>query len=89
MGSITDPAADGHTIHNPLVAGTDVLLSWYSDRIQVVDASDPSHPHEVAHFAPPAAHIPVMPSPRGVLTNTTQVWGVTHDAIPGSSTPAT
>jgi hypothetical protein len=71
LGSITDPAADDHTIHNPLVAGTDVLLSWHSDDIQVVDASDPSHPDEVAHFVSPASHNPVMPSQRGVLTNTT------------------
>jgi hypothetical protein len=78
-----DPAAGDYTIHNPLVVGTDVLLSWYSDGIRVVDASDPRHPREVAHFVPPAAQNPVKPSQRGVLTNTTQVWGVAHDADTG------
>jgi hypothetical protein len=57
-----------------------VLISWYSDGVRVVDASDPTNPHEVAHFVPPAAHNPVKPSQRGVLTNTAQVWGVAYDA---------
>jgi hypothetical protein len=74
-----DQAAGDYVIHNPLVVGTDVLLSWYSDGIRVVDASDPAHPREVAHFVPPAAQNPVKPSQRGVLTNTPQVWGVAYD----------
>jgi hypothetical protein len=78
-----DQAAGDYTIHNPLVVGTDVLLSWYSDGVRVVDASDPSNPREVAHFVPPAAHNPVKPSQRGVLTNTAQVWGVAYDADTG------
>ena len=78
-----DQAAGDYTIHNPLVVGTDVLLSWYSDGVRVVDASDPTNPREVAHFVPPAAHNPVKPSQRGVLTNTAQVWGVAYDAGTG------
>src|SRR5918993_1304080 len=78
-----DQAAGDYTIHNPLVVGTDVLLSWYSDGVRVVDASDPTNPREVAHFVPPAAHNPVKPSQRGVLTNTAQVWGVAYDADTG------
>jgi hypothetical protein len=72
-----DQAAGDYVIHNPLVVGTDVLRSWYSDG--VVDASDPAHPREVAHFVPPAEQNPVKPSQRGVLTNTPQVWGVAYD----------
>ena len=75
-----DPAAGDYTIHNPLIVGTDVYISWYSDGIRVVDASDPTDPTEVAWFVPPSAKNPVQPSQRGVLTNTTQVWGVAYEA---------
>jgi hypothetical protein len=74
-----DQAAGDYVIHNPLVVGTDVYISWYSDGIRVVDASDPTHPEEVAHFVPPAGKNPVKPSQRGVLTNTPQVWGVAYE----------
>jgi hypothetical protein len=78
-----DPAAGDYTIHNPLVVGTDVYISWYSDGIRVVDARNPRSPREVAHFVPPAAQNPVKPSQRGVLTNTAQVWGVGYDHATG------
>ena len=74
-----DPAAGDYTIHNPLVVGTDVYISWYSDGIRVVDAKKPRSPREVAFFVPPAVKNPVKPSQRGVLSNTTQVWGVAYD----------
>lgn len=74
-----DPGAGDFVIHNPLVVGTDVYLSWYTDGIRVVDTSDPANPVEVASFVPPAGKNPVKPSQRGVLTNTTQVWGVAVD----------
>ena len=32
---------------------------------------------------PPSANNPVKPSQRGVLTNTTQVWGVAYDETTG------
>ena len=75
----TDVSAGDYTIHNALVVGTDVYISWYSDGVRVVDASDPRNPVEVANFVPPAFHNPVKPSQRGVLSNTTQVWGVAYD----------
>jgi hypothetical protein len=78
-----DPAAGDYTIHNPLVVGTDVYISWYSDGIRVVDARNPRAPREVAFFVPPAAQNPVKPSQRGVLTNTAQVWGVGYDHATG------
>jgi hypothetical protein len=78
-----DPGAGDYTIHNPLVVGTDVYISWYSDGIRVVDASNPRSPREVAFFVPPAAQNPVKPSQRGVLTNTAQVWGVGYDHATG------
>jgi hypothetical protein len=66
-------------IHNPFVAGTDVYISWYSDGVRVVDASNPAAPKEVAHFVPPAGQNPVKPSQCGTLSQTPQVWGVVVD----------
>jgi hypothetical protein len=79
----SDQGAGDYTIHNPLQKGTDVYISWYSDGIRVVDASDPTRPREVAFFVPPSANNPVSPSQRGVLTNATQVWGVAVDDSTG------
>lgn len=79
----SDIAAGDYVIHNPFVVGTDVYISWYSDGVRVVDASDPRRPREVAYFVPPAGQNPVKPSQRSVLTNTTQVWGVVVDEATG------
>jgi hypothetical protein len=68
-----------YSIHNALVVGTDVYLSWYSDGVRVVDASDPRAPREIAFFVPPAAQNPVKPPQRGVLSQMPQVWGVVVD----------
>jgi len=78
-----DQRAGDYVIHNPLVVGTDVYVSWYSDGVRVLDASNPAAPREVAYFVPPATNNPVSPSQRGVLTNTPQVWGVAYDATTG------
>ena len=78
-----DQAAGDFVIHNPLLAGSDVYASWYSDGIRVIDVSDPRAPREVAYFVPPAGKNPVKPSQRSVLTNTTQVWGVALDERTG------
>jgi hypothetical protein len=72
-----------YTIHNPMLMGTDVYISWYSDGVRVVDASDPRNPEEVAFFVPPAGQNPVKPSQRGVLSQTPQVWGVFVDEETG------
>jgi hypothetical protein len=72
-----------YTIHNNFLVGTDVYASWYSDGVRVVDVSDPRSPTEVAYFVPPAGQNPVKPSQRGVLSNTTQVWGVYVDEATG------
>lgn len=74
-----DEAAGDFVIHNNFLLGTDVYSSWYTDGVRVVDTSDPSHPVEVAYFVPPAGDNPVKPSQRGVLSNTTQIWGVVVD----------
>ncbi len=63
--------------------GTDVYVSWYSDGIRVVDASDPTAPEEVACFVPPAGQNPVKPPQRGVLSQMPQVWGVVVDEVTG------
>lgn len=82
LGSDSQAASD-YSIHNALVVGTDIYMSWYSDGIRVVDASDPGAIQEVAYFVPPSANNPVKPSQRGVLSNAPQVWGVAYDAETG------
>jgi hypothetical protein len=78
------PTGSGdYTIHNPWLVGTDVYISWYSDGVRVVDASNPRAPREVAFFVPPAGQNPVKPSQRGVLSQTPQVWGVVVDEATG------
>jgi hypothetical protein len=78
------PVGSGdYTIHNPMIMGTDVYISWYSDGVRVVDASDPTDLEEVAYFVPPAGQNPVKPSQRGVLSQTPQVWGVFVDEETG------
>jgi hypothetical protein len=76
-------AAGDYSIHNALVIGTDVYISWYSDGIRVLDAANPQAPREVAYFVPPSANNPVKPSQRGVLSNAPQVWGVAYDHATG------
>jgi hypothetical protein len=82
LGS-NDQAAGDFVIHNNFLVGTDVYSSWYSDGVRVIDTSNPRAPREVASFVPPATTNPVKPSQRGVLTNTTQVWGVVVDEATG------
>lgn len=72
-----------YTIHNNFLVGTDVYVSWYSDGVRVVDASDPRNPREVAYFVPPAGQNPVKPPQRGVLSQMPQVWGVFVDEATG------
>jgi len=75
----TDIAAGDFVIHNNFLVGTTSYTSWYTDGVRVIDLSNPKAPKEVAYFVPPAVTNPVKPSQRGVLTNTTQVWGVVVD----------
>jgi len=74
-----DVNAGDYTIHNPLLSGTDLYVSWYTDGIRVLDAKDPRNVREVAYFVPPSVNNPIQPSQRGTLTNATQVWGVAYD----------
>jgi hypothetical protein len=76
-----DVNAGDYTIHNPLLVGTEVFASWYTDGIRIIDVADPANPRETAHFVPPSEHNPVKPSQRGTLTNAVQVWGVAHDPV--------
>jgi hypothetical protein len=91
IGEFRTPSSSGqgglgsgdYTIHNNFLVGTDVYVSWYSDGVRVVDASDPRKPKEVAYFVPPAGQNPVKPSQRGTLSQTPQVWGVVVDEATG------
>lgn len=78
-----DHAGGDYAIHNNFIVGTDVYVSWYSDGVRVIDASDPTNPVEVAFFVPPAGQNPVKPSQRGTLSNDAQVWGVVVDEATG------
>jgi len=65
------PQRGWFTIHNPLVRGTRLYASWYTDGIRVIDIADPTKPREIAHFLPPkdpAAPITMNADP--------MVWGV-------------
>jgi hypothetical protein len=72
--------AGDYSIHNPLVVGTTLYASWYSDGVRVLDVSDPTSPTEIASFVPPAGQNPVKPPQRGTLSQMPQVWGVYYDA---------
>ena len=78
-----DRSAGDFSIHNALVVGTDVYLSWYSDGIRVVDASDPRSLREVAYWVPPTVRNPVEPPQRFVLPHSPEVWGVVVDEATG------
>jgi hypothetical protein len=80
---VDDPSAGDFTIHNNYLVGTTLYTSWYSDGIRVIDVANPRAPREVAYFVPPASVNPIKPSQRGVLTNTTQVWGSVVDEATG------
>jgi hypothetical protein len=79
----SDVGAGDFVIHNNFIVGTTSYTSWYTDGVRVIDLSNPRSPREVAYFVPPATTNPVKPSQRGVLTNTTQVWGVVVDEATG------
>ncbi len=79
----SDQGAGDYTIHNNYLVGTTLYTSWYTDGIRVIDVANPRAPREVAYFVPPATTNPVKPSQRGVLTNTTQVWGSVVDEATG------
>ena len=62
------PGGSAYTIHNPVLAGTDVYASWYRDGVRVIDTRNPRAPREVASFVPPGG---------------AQVWGVVVDERSG------
>jgi hypothetical protein len=78
-----DQGAGDYSIHNPLVVGTTVYASWYTDGVRVIDVTDPTDPTEVGFFVPPPGKNPVKPPQRFVLPHTTQVWGVVVDESTG------
>jgi hypothetical protein len=78
-----DQGAGDFVIHNNFLVGNTVYSSWYTDGVQVFDVSNPRNVQRIAYFVPPATENPIKPSQRGVLTNTTQVWGVVVDEATG------
>ncbi len=76
---VRSPGAGDYVIHNPLLVGDTLYVSWYSDGVRILDVSDATDPDEIGYFVPPATQNPVKPSQRGVLSQTPQVWGVVYD----------
>lgn len=63
-----------YSVHNPLVVGDKLYLSWYSDGVRVASLSDPRNPTELAYLVPPSAKDPLH-----VLGFVPEVWGVVVD----------
>jgi hypothetical protein len=59
-----DLNAGDYTIHNPLLVGTEIFASWYTDGIRIIDVADPTNPREIAFFVPPSENNSVKPSQR-------------------------
>jgi hypothetical protein len=66
-----DPADGIFSIHNVLVRGNTVYISWYSDGVRLVDISNPAAPKEIGAFVPP----PVA-DPWGIFPTAAVEWGV-------------
>jgi hypothetical protein len=65
-----DPAVAGRglfSVHNPQVAGSIVIASWYSDGVRVIDVSDPRTPRFVSAWTGAGAPLDAPP---------VDVWGV-------------
>ena len=73
--AIGDKAAGDYTLHNAFVVGTDVYMSWYSDGVRIVDASDPADLNEVGFFVPPTDQ-PRQAVAARRARQTPRVWGV-------------
>ena len=67
-----DQKAGDYTIHNPLLVGSTLYISWYTDGIRV-STLRPAPLSDVAILLPPTLNNPIQPSQRGMLTNATQV----------------
>lgn len=66
------PPDDGqYAVHNPLVDGSIVYASWYSDGVRIIDISDPIAPREVGYFVPPPT-----PALSTETSDRPMVWGV-------------
>ena len=80
-----DQGAGDYTIHEQLPRRDDALHARvYTDRDSRHRRRQPAGAERrVAYFVPPATTNPVKPSQRGVLTNTTQVWGSVVDEATG------
>lgn len=72
--SLTERDDGFYSVHNPVIRGNTLYLSWYSDGLRVIDVSNPAAPREVDSFVPPA-----HPDPFGHLLpgqSFPMVWGV-------------
>lgn len=50
--SLTNKTDGFYSVHNPVIAGDTLYLSWYSDGLRIVDISDPADPQEVGFYRP-------------------------------------
>ncbi len=63
-----------YSVHNPVVVGSRLYTSWYSDGVRVANISDPTKPGEIAYVVPPPSKDPL-----NVLGYVPEVWGVVID----------
>lgn len=63
-----------YSAHNPVVVGSKLYVSWYSDGVRVASLANPRAPSETAYLVPPPAKDPLH-----VLGYVAEVWGVALD----------
>ncbi|MHC4937434.1 MAG: LVIVD repeat-containing protein [Planctomycetota bacterium] len=73
------------SMHNVVVRGNRLYVSWYGDGVRVIDISNPATPREIGSFVPPA-----VADPQGFFPTAANVWGihVHKDLILASDTNA-
>ncbi len=60
-----------YSAHNPVLDGTLLFASWYSDGVRAIDLRDPANPVEVGYFIPPDTG-----SLAAEVSDRPEVWGV-------------
>ena len=69
------PAEPGQfSVHNPVVQGDLLFVSWYSDGVRVLDTGDPGAPSEVAAWIPTGRDMPG--AVRNSLGEGPTIWGI-------------
>jgi hypothetical protein len=65
------PPVGDYSMHNVVVRGNTLYVSWYSDGVRVIDISDPYNPREIGSYVPPDTA-----DPNGFWPTKAVVWGI-------------